>query len=310
MNKIIKIIRDIFYRVPILFDTLKKITFLAPNFTQKATDYMNSIEIHCIEKGLGMPNVRLGFGSVHLKNIFSYIDKSKDKQSYNYLYSLSIIKEYIEFHKKNNYDVSWVEDKFKKYGLAENEEFYKAGVFNLEHLSNDKDFESVLLSRHSVRQFEDQFVSEEILREVFELNQSCPSACNRQTTKIYYSMDKTINDKIGELLPGNNGFRKHVNQYLVLTGDISAFRYDEYGQWFTNVGIYAYGLTLCLHYKNIDSCMLQWIRNKQGEKVLKNLLHISDTEEIVMAIAIGYRADNAKILISTRKPISDIVRKV
>ena len=56
--------------------------------------------------------------------------------------------------------------------------------------------------------------------------------------------------------------------------------------------------------------MLQWIRNKQGEKVLKNLLHISDTEEIVMAIAIGYRADNAKILISTRKPISDIVRKV
>ena len=67
-------------------------------------------------------------------------------------------------------------------------------------------------------------------------------------------------------------------------------------------------LYLRTNYKNIDSCMLQWIRNKQGEKVLKNLLHISDTEEIVRAI--GYRADNAKILISTRKPICDIVRKV
>lgn len=82
------------------------------------------------------------------------------------------------------------------------------------------------------------------------------SACKRQSCEVYFYKNKGTNRKIGELIAGNTGFDDEVQNYRVITSEISAF-YDEFerNQVYVDGGIFAMALVEALHHYVILGCI-------------------------------------------------------
>lgn len=136
-----------------------------------------------------------------------------------------------------------------------------------------------------------------------------PSACNRQSYKAYFYKSKDINKKLGELIAGNTGFENEVKNYLVVTGDISAF-YDSFerNQLYVDGGIFSLALVEALHYNGIASCILQ-----NGEFKDKNIKfheicgNIPPNEKIILFIAVGYYKEKFTFATSHRKTLDEML---
>lgn len=126
-------------------------------------------------------------------------------------------------------------------------------------LSNaDKPFPEFFYSRHSMRQFDGRTINVEDIKKAIKIAQKAPTACNRQASKVYMYTDKETNVALGELIAGNTGFQQEVQNYLVVTADVSAF-YDtfERNQVYVEAGLFSMALVEALHYYGIGSCILQ-----------------------------------------------------
>ena len=116
-----------------------------------------------------------------------------------------------------------------------------------------------------------------------------PSACNRQSCKAYFYQDKDVNKELGKLIAGNTGFDGEVQNYIVVTSDMSAF-YDpfERNQVYVDGGIFTMALVEALHYYGIASCILQngeyKERNLKFKEICKN---IPENEKIICSLPLG-----------------------
>lgn len=120
--------------------------------------------------------------------------------------------------------------------------------------------------------------------------------------------DKEINAALGELIAGNTGVQQEVQNYLVVTADVSAF-YDtfERNQVYVEAGLFSMALVEALHYYGIGSCILQngeyYKKNRKFKDICKN---IPENERIILFVAIGYYKDEFSYAVSLRKNVEDV----
>jgi len=176
-------------------------------------------------------------------------------------------------------------------------------------LSNaGKPFPEFFYSRHSMRQFDSKTINVEDIKKAIKIAQKAPTACNRQASKVYLYTDKETNAALGELIAGNTGFQQEVQNYLVVTADVSAF-YDtfERNQVYVEAGLFTMALVEALHYYGIGSCILQngeyYKKNRKFKDICKN---IPENERIILFVAIGYYKDEFSYAVSLRKNVEDV----
>jgi hypothetical protein len=126
---------------------------------------------------------------------------------------------------------------------------------------------------------------------------------------VYYYKSLEINKKLGDLILGNNGFEKEVQNYLVITSDISAFYNSfERNQLYIEAGIFTMSLIQALHYFGIANCVLQngeFIKkNREFKRVCGN---IPENEKIVIFIAIGSYKKEFSYAVSRRKKSESVL---
>lgn len=136
--------------------------------------------------------------------------------------SIGVINTYVDFHRSIGYEPTKVAEgieKLKKY-IPNTEETFGIKSQSLEDLKQSirGELPELIRNRHSVRQFASNAVA---------LAMKAPSACNKQSCKVYYYQDEETNGELAELIAGNTGIKKDVKAYLMLTNDMSAF-YDAY----------------------------------------------------------------------------------
>lgn len=153
--------------------------------------------IHTIEKGLTMPNAHTNFGKDRIYSLIFLVKQltnnhSDNKNIFEVQYALSTLNDYILFHKMRNKEIeptlldciqqltqslsySLGQDKYAQYFFT-NETFFKFA---------QSDFREFALSRHSVRNYIDEEIPDEILTKVIEIANTSPSSCNRQTCQAY-----------------------------------------------------------------------------------------------------------------------------
>ena len=279
---------------------------------QNNLSYKILLVVHAIEKGLGIKNTRLGFGTKKINDLLSFLKEWERNgfslKDYSYIYAINVLKIYICYHDKQEFNTPFIE----QLRLFVNNRTVTEIESGFKTYNNDfdrKDLISLITNRHSIRDYNEREVTREEILKCIKLALTAPSACNRQPSKCYFSMDKLKIEKIGELVPGNTGFNK-VNNYLVITADISAFGIQEYSQWMTNAGIFITYLSLILEYNNINNCILQWADVNNSDKSMRSLLGIPKNEQIVAAISVGYANPNCKILQSKRKSVEEICIEV
>ena len=80
------------------------------------------------------------------------------------------------------------------------------------------------------RDFKSEPVNEASLKKALELAMKSPSACNRQSTRVYV-LNHTDFNMIENWTGGAKTFIHMVDKMLIITGQMSAYEKDEYFQY-------------------------------------------------------------------------------
>jgi hypothetical protein len=223
-----------------------------------------TILYHVIEKGLTMPETRLGFGTKIIQELLElcsfYIQKGYDHKDQIFFHSIEVLNEYLRFHVLNNFSLdaniikrinevssaARIDTSSSQYHFSNNEYFK-------DHHSSFVEF---CKSRHSSRNFSPKDIPMETIYQCIELANSSPSDCNRQPTRAYIIKNRQKILEVLELQNGNRGFGHLANTLLVITSDISLFKVMERNEPFLTAGLFSMTLLYALHFHKIGACLL------------------------------------------------------
>ncbi|NMM88405.1 hypothetical protein B2J88_29325 [Rhodococcus sp. SRB_17] len=159
-----------------------------------------------------------------------------------------------------------------------------------------------------MRNFSDELVDRARLEHAIVIAQKTPSVCNRQSSRVRIYPRGVAADSVLALQNGNRGFGHTASHVLVVTSDLTAFvSAGERNQPFVDGGMFAMSLVYALQDQGISSCCLNWSTVKAQDAKIRRLLSIEDDEAVVMLIAVGFAADNAKATISRKRLLSRVI---
>ena len=256
---------------------------------------------HRIEKGLLIENPRPRWGWEKI----NYLQSMADDISDYFVRKLTkgIIREYA-INKDKSLDPY---DRDNASTLDRSSDFKVAGKLHLSIDDVKNDLEAgrkLFLSRHSIREFDKRKVSKKYIMSAVELANRCPSACNRQMSKVYVLdgelRHQFFEDDVDDVFPP---------QFIIITADINAFIMEEFYDWFVSSSIFAGYLSLAFHLYGIGSCCLRKPLYFELESMKRYREHfqIPENEQIVLEMAIGYYKKSFEVACSARKPIDDLV---
>ncbi len=276
--------------------------------------YAIGMEYHRVEKGLTMPDRRLGFGQQVVFNLVvlirRYIKNGGKARDFEASHALSILREYFDLHKSEGYELLPHVKNALNGILAE----YPSPPSKQIDMTPDllwgeihSDFEKFSASRHSVRHVQGRVPTENIIKAV-QLACNAPSACNRQYVKVKLIDNPRHAQLLLDLQNGNKGFGHLVEQLLLVTVDLSGIRWlAERHDVFTNAGIFIMNLCYALHYHKIAHCMLNWSEPKEKDDVLRSRISIPDNETVVLMIMLGDAPAEFKVTSSPRRAVEDVL---
>lgn len=274
-----------------------------------------SVLYHRVEKGLTMPEIREGFGSKLISDLINQISIYEKKgfqiKTLEYIQAVSVVNEYIHFHKGINY----IFDPEFTHKLSQFERRYSdiKGVNQIKttrdkyFLHNEAPFEVFSISRHSVRNYTNKEIPLSIIENCITIAQTSPSFCNRQPSRVHIVKSKNKKAETLRLQGGNRGFGHLADTILVVTSVISTTigPTDRYANHL-NSGMFCMNLLYALHYNKIGACSLNWSVTNDRDQQLRDLLEIRDNEFVVMVITCGYVPDNFMLASSPRLKADEI----
>jgi nitroreductase len=144
----------------------------------------------------------------------------------------------------------------------------------------------VILSRRSIRRYENKELSEEVLLQILETGRQAPSAANRQPIHFVVVNDhdtlKTLCDTLF------SRFVKYAPVAIVGCADIKSLLTGKWAVVDTTIAMQ--NMVIAAWALGIGSC---WIGACDEEKI-KELLKIPDKWKVVALVTLGYPAEQPK----------------
>ena len=272
---------------------------------------------HVVEKGLTMPDMRMGFGADNIKRLVNccclYNQNGYDITNSQFIQCLSVLQEYIEVHKQANFELDQKLQEVinKALSLVGRDLILNSDQIDMSReeyfFSNDKAFDFFSNSRHSLRSFSGE-VSMTQIENAVKLAQNAPSACNRQPSRVYVINDK---DKIKEVLNlqhGNRGFGHLADKLIVLAAELEGYVALETNAVYVDGGIYAMNLLYALHFYKVGVCTLNWFANSDEDKKLREVINLPNSQRVIVILACGNVPEKFKIALSKRNEYKTIYK--
>jgi nitroreductase len=154
----------------------------------------------------------------------------------------------------------------------------------------------VILSRRSIRSYENKEIPQEVLHQILEAGRQAPSAANRQPIRFVVVTNSEAKNELSKSL-----FGKHIkNAPTVIVGCANEESILT-GKWaVVDATIALQNMVLAAWTLGIGSC---WIGSFSEEKV-KKLFEIPDKWKVVALLTLGYPAEQPKA--KNRKPFEDL----
>jgi len=276
--------------------------------------------VHSIEKGLSLETPRKLFGYAKIIEMLHLVEqyfKMEDHSNTVILMAYDALKEYLSFHSKEKNDAKireiqkLMDEVFSGISLPEHEKH--GGTYSIKSGHDENvfhEFQSLVNARHSIRDFSNESVPMEELRQAINVAFRCPTACNRQGVRAYILTGKN-KDLLSDWVIGIGGFGDKVEKYILITGKLSEYREDEQFQYIVSASIFAGYLTLALEAKNIGCCVVQrpvLLCKKWRE--LQTQLNIPNDEQIVLMLGVGMKKEDYKVPVSYRLPYDELVKEL
>ena len=283
----------------------------AQNPTQESALAEIVLFYHTVEKGLTMPNMRLGFGCQMLFKFVGLLNSYAEKYDITerqFVDAVRVLAEYKKIHDDARFELdsslsNAIDTLLKRIPVEPSCQIEMTRERYWAELNSP--FEMFSASRHSVRHFSGT-ISEEQIRNAVALANNAPSACNRQYTRVHCVSDRAKIQACLALQGGNRGFGHLADKLLVVTADLRGLAWaQERNDLFTNAGIYLMNLCYALHKNRVAHCMLNWSVTPSVDRQLRNVLEIPEAESIVILIACGDVPKTFKLASSPRKPAEE-----
>ena len=321
VNKM-RIFKDRYYLIRAYIYDYRRYFNYSRSYNEKtAIKYIGEIITlyHVIEKGLTMPNPRLGFGQekvIKLCNLCIDYIKSYSIDSFQLKHAICVINEYEYFHNKKNYkfnnNLLSIIQKLKDISKICNKSNQKSITLS-DYFKNSKSpFDLFSESRKSVRNFNiTKTIDWDILYNALKLAQNSPSACNRQSWGTYIISDKNKLNQILELQGGNRGFGNLGDKLIIIVGEIGLFsNISERNQVFIDGGIYTMNLLYALHFYEIAACTLNCSFSPDKDIILRKICQIKESEVFIAMILCGVPPESFSITLSPRNPVELSIKKL
>ena len=144
----------------------------------------------------------------------------------------------------------------------------------------------LILSRRSIRRYENKDIPEEVLKQILEAGRQAPSAANRQPVRFVVVNDHDLLKNLCDNLI--NRFVKYAPAAIVGCADVKSFLT---GKWaVVDATIAMQNIVIAAWTLGIGSC---WI-GACNEKKVKELLKIPDKWKFVALVTLGYPAEQPK----------------
>ena len=266
---------------------------------------------HSIEKGLTMPDTRLGFGGNHIESLVEYCNEYIQRfggDEFQLLQALSILKEYCEFHESRDYKVDH-ELKSKISSLLASVKHVDASVQNSTSKSDyfrfaQSAFPQFAVSRRSIRNYTSADISTDRIAKAVEIAMHSPSSCNRQGWRVHLFTEHEKIQQILEIQGCTRGFGHLANRLIVITQELSvSLGLYEKPLAYVDGGMFAMSLLYALHADNIGACPLNCSFSSQKANALRKLCNIPASEVFVVMMSCGEIPDEVNIALSTRYPV-------
>ncbi|EKO3707922.1 nitroreductase family protein [Vibrio metschnikovii] len=261
---------------------------------------------HRIEKGLSLPEPRLGFGGEVLKrldfNLKEYLNIVGEDEVF--LIGVGAFKAYENFHSSLGFilpdEIKSIFTSYKK--------FYELELTNSVGLKESitspltsQQLKHFFSTRSSCRKYNmEKHIDKNLLIEAVDIAKLTPSVCNRQPWRVNFFKGNKLNE-ILKLQNGNTGFGDSIPCVAVVTSDLGAFYSpSERNQAFVDGGMFSMSLLYSLHSLGLSACALNWCDTFGVRKKFSKLNYINQSEIVNMIIAIGYADDGAQVAKSPR----------
>jgi nitroreductase len=276
---------------------------------------------HPIEKGLTMPEMRLGFGYDNIIMLIddcneykkNYIKEGFDNKSSGYeqySHALSTLIEYKQVHEDSNYNLD--KELVEKIEILTKEidiNFIRTQINTTKEQYfkySNSSFNLFLKSRYSARNFYGKININNII-EAIEIAKNSPSACNRQPSRVHIIESLELKTKILKLQGGNRGFGHLADKVLVVTAELAGYRdVSERNGVFIDGGLFSMNLLNALHYKKILACPLNWYNSNTNDIKLREVLKLPQSQTVIMLIACGDAPDKFKLAYSKKNNIQSV----
>lgn len=269
---------------------------------------------HVIEKGIAMPNRRLGFGyekvRVVLRQLRRYYNEQKGIDSFACKSAINSLDKYKKIHDNAGFclpeDIKSSISFFVNLAGNNKDSILEYTVNSGDYFKPCTSFSEFASKRHSVRNYSNEKVGVKELKEAIAVAQTAPSACNRQATriKIIESLDKK--KKLLGIQNGNRGFGQLADKILLVTTDQYAWEKEFRSSAFLDAGIFIMNLLYALHEKHLCACTLN------AHFTFEEMNQLWDTfmpvNEIPVAlILVGRPLETFDIAVSDRRNVEEIV---
>lgn len=281
---------------------------------KKSAYYKIIIEIHAIEKGLSLAQMRPLFGQQKIKAVMSmakaYGLASNDLPI---LMTVGALEAYVETHRTLGLDDRFLNevDAFLAERRIVSDErgdgglrHYPAGMPAIDSPAG------LLLSRFSCRIYDAEPLDHGLIRKIVQTAQSAPSQCNRQAVQVHYFDERNKVHSLLKLQGGSAGFQDQVPGLFVVTFDLAAWGgAQQRNQGYVDGGLFSMTMMLAAHAHGAVTCPLNLAVSHITERKIKALANIPDDQRLVMMMAVGKAPSGAlRAAASPRRPVDELLK--
>jgi nitroreductase len=278
-------------------------------------DYELLMAEHSLEKGLSHFNLR-PFGKMPLKRILKFINlELKYEHSENHFAfstAINLLKQYKKIYEEKKWTSENTYKNISKFLIKyEKMPEQKTGSYVLtkEELKNDYsiDYKKFIKSRHSLRNYKNERLKIEDIKEAIEMAKYSPSACNRQYIKVHYYPIGKMKENVINFSVGKGGIDLEGVNTFIITYDANGLQgAGERNQGYFNAGLFSTNLANSFHSLGIGTCFIQFSNSVEDEEKLKRFNDIPFNERIAVILYAGYYDEKSIFCVSPRKPFEDI----
>lgn len=274
---------------------------------------------HKIEKGLCMPGKKRLFALDVIPRVIGLLttweQQGNSRQDPIYLGALSSLRAYAATLRASGLDpqlqILPVVDAFLAARQPSPDEQATPIVISEQQIGAQlpyEQFRALCETRRSFRDFRDQPVPEQVLRQAVELAQLSPSACNRQPCRAYVVTAPELKKQLLSCQNGNAGFGHLAPVVLAITADMTYF-FDatERHQPYVDGGLFSMSLLYAMQVQGLVSCCLNWCVRPDTDARAHQLLALPDAERIIMLMVVGYPPEQTQVPKSHRKMLDRVL---